>query len=74
MPHKREKFWMVFGASRAAPTFQHTTKNAAKKEAARLAALHPGERFYVLKAVAGFEAEHPMVRPIKLVDTDDIPF
>ncbi|MCV9910201.1 hypothetical protein OIV19_21640 [Brucella sp. HL-2] len=74
MTHKRDKFWMVYGASRAAPTFQHTIKKAAEGEAKRLAALHPGERFYVLQAVAGFQADQPKVRPIKLVATDDIPF
>ncbi len=44
-----KKFWMVLGRSN--PTYQHGTEEGARKEAKRLAQMHPGERFTVLEAI-----------------------
>jgi hypothetical protein len=44
-----KKFWMVKGNG---PTgFKHSTKEAAIKEAERLAKVHPGKEFYVLETI-----------------------
>lgn len=46
------QFWMVWSPnSGLAPTAKHATGDSAVKEADRLAALNPGQRFYVLKAL-----------------------
>lgn len=46
---QNKKFWMVKGNG---PTsFKHSTKEAAIKEAERLANVHPGKEFYVLEAI-----------------------
>ena len=44
-----KKFWMVKGNGPA--SFKHSTKEAAIKEAERLANVHPGKEFYVLEAI-----------------------
>lgn len=78
MDNKRcHKFWLVWSPSGGAPTRQHLTRIEADTEATRLAGLHPGRMFLVLKAVGGFAAVHPKVKPVEiggpLVD-DGIPF
>lgn len=45
-----EPFWMVLGSGE--PTYRHATEQSARDEAARLANLHPGQTFTVLRAVA----------------------
>ena len=45
----QKEYWMVLGAGR--PNFQHSTEQSAIDEAERLALLHPGSAFTVLKAV-----------------------
>lgn len=44
-----EGFWMVVG--RGTPTYRHETLMGAREEAERLARLHPGDEFVVLKSV-----------------------
>lgn len=44
------KFWMVLGANR--PTYRHETREAADKEAERLAKSFPGQEFIVLESLA----------------------
>jgi hypothetical protein len=45
----QKEYWMVLGAGR--PNYQHTKEQSAIDEAERLALLHPGSAFTVLKAV-----------------------
>lgn len=45
------RFWMVWRAGAAGPTHKHATADLAYAEARRLAAAHPGARFYVLEAI-----------------------
>lgn len=76
---KQSRFWMVFNTSHfgRAPTYTHETREAADKEAARLARQNPGQCFIVLKSMGGFIAEQPEVQPVKIVARDvldDIPF
>lgn len=76
---KRSRFWLVFNISPSgrAPTYPHTSREAADKEASRLARQNPGQCFIVLKSMGGFIAEQPEVRPVKIVAQkalDDIPF
>ena len=71
------KFWMVWSPSGGAPHRQHLTRSEADDEATRLARVNPGRMFLVLKAVGGFSADQPKVKPVEiggpLVD-DGIPF
>lgn len=46
-----DHFWMVFTPSGCAPKFQHSTEKEAECEARRLAAMNPGQTFYVLQAI-----------------------
>lgn len=52
------RFWMVLNDNtskcsvQGLPTFRHDTQETALKEAARLAGLNPGIKFYVLETVA----------------------
>jgi SAM-dependent MidA family methyltransferase len=72
------KFWMVYGIGQREPTFQHWTKDAARKEASRLALANPGSLFVVLAAVDAFRATHPLIQEVPIVRRppmdDDIPF
>lgn len=74
MANQFNKFWMVWRLGGGAPTFQHYSKESAENEAVRLALKEPGAKYFVLKAVSGFQADLPTIQPIKLVKTDDIPF
>lgn len=71
-PEKRQ-FWMVWHEGGDAPRYQHTSKQSARDEAARLAKLTPGEFFFVMKATAGVVAAEPDVQSVRLV-IDPIPF
>lgn len=68
-------FWMVWNPSGHAPTHKHASLNDAVAEARRLAAIVPGQHFYVLAAV---KVAHT-IDPVTVVDladdlADDIPF
>lgn len=54
-------FWLVFNPARSMPKFQHRNEASAKTEADRLASLHPGEKFYVLKVTSLHTADKPKV-------------
>lgn len=73
---KLTKFWFVWNPSANAPRHRHGAKADAQREAERLAALHPGQSFIVLKAVGGAIAHERPVERIEFEpsDTDDIPF
>jgi len=61
-----QKYWMVYGNGRGAPTHKHLTKESAHKEACRLGELYPGVRFDVLKATVGYQADRPQLKQVKL--------
>jgi hypothetical protein len=64
--HKHHKFWMVWSPQGRAPTYKHTSREHADREAARLAKANPEREFFVLKAVGGTIATAPTVSAIKL--------
>jgi hypothetical protein len=64
---------MVWNQYGNAPTHKHDSRESADREAGRLAALHPGREFVVLKAVGGHFSENPQVLPIKIVRGEDDP-
>jgi len=67
------KFWMVWNPNRRVPTYRHATEHGATQEAERLAALNPGERFYVLVALRAREVNN--MHRIELADqSDGLPF
>lgn len=70
------RFWFVWNPSASLPRHRHNSKADAQREAERLAALHPGHQFIVLKAVGGACSQITPPEPIQFVtsDTDDIPF
>lgn len=72
MVHSR--FWMVWNPAGRPPSVKHFSRADADKEANRLAVLNPGQRFFVLKAVAGFVATDPPVKPIAFERHDEAPF
>jgi hypothetical protein len=45
-------FWMVWREGGGSPQKQHLSEGAARAEADRLARIHRGDRFHVLRAVA----------------------
>lgn len=64
---EREQFWMVNGGGEAGSKIRKPSEKAAEQEAERLARLHPGQRFAVLKAVSSFIVEETVTR--KVVET-----
>ena len=70
------QFWMVWNPAGHSPVFKHETARLARIEAERLARLNPGQRFYVLEAVA-LRYVDDMIR-VDLRpgndDQDDLPF
>lgn len=70
------KFWMVWAPQGHAPTKKHQTREAAEAEAERLATMHIGQSFFVLKSVCGMRAVKPLVLRIDMVylADDDLPF
>jgi len=66
------EFWCVWEPTHGSPTVKQRSLGEAEKEASRLAAAHPGRRFYVLHAVACCEtAPVPVVHLRRL---DEVPF
>lgn len=64
-----ESFFIVWCESAGRPTFKHTTFDAARLEAERLATENPGRQFHVLQSVG--TAQH---RKVDWFDHDQIPF
>lgn len=50
-----DTFYFVWNPSRSAPTVKHPSEEIAMSEAKRLARLNPGEKFFVLQAIAALE-------------------
>lgn len=49
--------YMIWCRKGRAPRKKHLTEESAVTEAQRLAVLHPGKKFYVLKALAKYQVE-----------------
>jgi hypothetical protein len=64
-------FWMVVGDG--PPTVRHPSKNAAEREAHRLASYNPGVEFYVVRSMKVFCKVDVKSFDIPL-DDDEIPF
>lgn len=52
-------FWLVWRDGGSNPTKKHATESEARAEAERLAAKHPGSRFFVLPALQFAQAVTP---------------
>lgn len=65
-------FWMVLGSGQ--PTFHHATLESAKREAERLARLHPGSTFTVLQSVCQVVKSDVSWETHQIDDGTDIPF
>lgn len=78
MAKKTERFWFVWNPMGSAPRVPHASLVEAESEARRLAGLHPGQNFVVLKSVSAFAAAQPVVagKPPRECVTmrDDLPF
>lgn len=71
----RNKFWMVLG--NGTPTVRHTSKQAAKTEAERLARQMPGYEFVVLESLAVVSKSDIKWEPTESSDSQDddsVPF
>lgn len=79
---KTPPFFMVYGLGQRQPTVRHKTRASASLEAERLARMHPGVEFYVLRTVSVSkkadvitEEMSPWDRADKaMVDDESIPF
>lgn len=74
---EQQKFWLVWNVGGYAPKRQHWTKEAAQKEAQRLAKENPGLTFAVMSCVGAFICSPSPVEPVKIVKRpveQDIPF
>jgi len=65
-------FWLVWRSGTQSVTFRHDRAVDAKAEAKRLAAKHPDESFYVLKATT--EIVHRGIIETPLIEEQDIPY
>lgn len=59
-------FWMVVGGGPS--IMRHKTFEKAKREARRLAAAAPGQRFYITRAVVAYEVPRSEPNEIEIVD------
>ena len=50
-----DDFWLVWNSNSQMSRVKHTTERAAMDEAHRLAIANPSDKFYVLRAVKGFQ-------------------
>jgi hypothetical protein len=60
-----KKYWMVHALHGHAPTVTHASEESATKEAARLAAKHPGSIFVVLESIHECQTQKPEVMVTK---------
>lgn len=69
------KFWMVLGSG--VPVRRHISYEVGRTEAARLARMYKGQRFFVLEAVASCvcdEVHWTEIGEQPVYDVDDTPF
>jgi hypothetical protein len=62
--HEAADFYMVWTKTGHVPRKTHDGFDSAEKEATRLAALHPGKKFIVLKAVAKYHVIPKLTPPV----------
>ena len=72
MKDERESFYLVWNPQGREPQQQHPSLERAEREAERLARLHRGQRFIVLRSVS--ECVVDDVRRIRHVESDELPF
>ena len=65
-------FWMVLGSGE--PSFHHSSSESAKREAERLARLHPGSTFTVLQSVCQVVKSDVSWQTHHLDDGTEVPF
>lgn len=66
-------FWVVWNPDQNAPRYRHASEVAAIGEAERLARMNPGQRFFVLEAIA-LRSVDSMQRVNLREPHDEIPF
>ena len=66
-----EKFWMILGENGKGPVVRHDSLYSASKEAERLAANNPGQKFIVLESLKYCEIKNPIIWNEV---TDPVPF
>ena len=66
------EFWMVWGENSRIPVKKHASLEQAKREAVRLSALNPGQRFFVLETAG--HAIRPEGYWVPVGRDDGIPF
>ena len=71
METKPAKFWFVWNPSGRIPRYQHWAKDAAVREAERLARQNPDDEFVVLESVASVRVPETPVTWREHVHTDD---
>lgn len=62
-------FWMIYGEGASGPTVRHHKLDDAKREAARLARMSRGAKFFILQAVTAVS-----VNDVVYEELDEIPF
>jgi hypothetical protein len=76
-PSPDTEFWLVWcptGPYGGHPTHRHETEPHARNEARRLACRNPGQRFFVLQAVAAIEKPPEIIETTLLPSDDGVPF
>lgn len=72
MPESEEIFYMVYNPNGGrAPMMKHSTLKKADEEAKRMARIHPGQNFFVLKAVHCWSVVAPEPVEIELAITEE---
>lgn len=61
-----DRFYLVWGINKPAPTVPHPDKETADKEARRLAEKHPGTIFVVMEPVEAYRTTAPRVEKVFL--------
>lgn len=74
--YSTERFWLVWNPEGRSPMVKHYSRASADSEADRLAKQYIGQRFFVLKAMAGAVVDDVPVRAIEIVapDPNEVPF
>lgn len=72
MKNERTCFYLVWNPQRREPQQQHSTLESAERESERLARLHRGQRFIVLRSVS--ECVSDDIQRITHTENDELPF
>jgi hypothetical protein len=66
-------FWMVHNPKGNPSKVRYASRSLANEEAKILAALQPGDQFYVLETISAFVTEAPKVTEVRLLHTEAPP-